>query len=1220
MRKNDLKREFALLAMLFLLALGVAAQDMGKRFNASFKNTPLSAALKTIGKQSGVRVQFAYEDVKGYNVTAELKQVNAEDAVQAVIQNRPLTYKVVGGKFIIVSKKNARANAATGTERAEMAEAAEHFNGDAQQEQRGETVKGRVVDENNEPLPGVSIKCGNNHTGAFTDINGDFVFVLPQNHGGYITFSYIGMQTQRVKLTAKNAKEMHIVMHDDASSLKEVVVTGYQVLDKRSLTSAVTSVKMEDLQRADMSSLDQMLEGKVPDLLVSNNSAEVGVAPKIRIRGTSTLIGNREPLWVVDGIVVTDPVQVSPEELNDPDYVNRIGNAISGINPQDIERIDVLKDAAATAIYGTKAANGVIVVTTKRGTEGKPQVSYSTSVNFKRRPHYSDHAIDVMSSKERIQFSRELAAIGYSYDLNDPRVGYEKALDDLYNKNIDYAQFAQQVAAMESYNTDWFDLICRNSLSQQHTASLSGGSRQTRYYASLGFNKDDDVVKVNSNKRYTASINLDNTFSKLLSVSFNMSAYHYSRQYYQDDVSPLNYAYTASRAINPYNADGTLAFYDKMTGRAKQSYPYKYNILNELNESYKRQETNSFTATANLRLNFTPWLNANAIFSMTQANTDQEGYWGERSTHVAYLRTANYGDDIVYTSECTLPQGGELSKTTFRTQSYTGRLQLNANKFFGEDDMHNIDATFGLEINSDTYKSHASVARGYYPDRGETFVTGIDLTRFTGYATWLSNNVPTITDDISNKFSTYLSVTYAYKRLWRVNLNGRIDGSNKFGDRSNEKFLPIWSLSGSYDVAHFVKAKWIDYVTAKASYGFQGNMLDTQSPVMTIKKGSKDAYYNEFTSTIQAHPNPDLKWERTSSYNIGLDMSLLDHRLGMEFSAYYKKTRDAFMTKKVSSVNGVSAYVINGGDVTNKGYSFDITFNAIRNKNFRWTLSTSISKVLNTIDSRPDAQTYDLNDFLTGSALVEGKSVNTFYSYRFLGLSPADGGPLFDDYFDNQAALRGMSKYDVYTTVLEASGKRDADMQGSLTNTFRYKNWRASVNIGYSIGAKTRLFAMFSSAATGGAYGSTIYSEKNYSRDYMRRWQKPGDERYTNIPAIIPISSSAYWKYSNFWTNKNTYSDIPSLARDYWEMYDYANIRVVSADYLKLQSISVTYEMPLKLLDRIGLQRLSVTASAYNLFTICDPALKGQTPTQGGFSTIQLSDRPSFSLGLSVMF
>lgn len=1213
MKKREKKRGLTTLLMLLLFVAVASAQGLSKKFNVNFKNTPLPSALKTIGKQSGVRVEFAYDDVKSYKVSAHLKSVNAETAVKTVISNHPLTYKVVGGKFIIVSKDASHKQSTPSNEYSQT-----EADKTPTTAQIGKTIRGKVVDEKHEPLPGVSVKCANSRLGTYTDMNGEFSFVLPENHGPYLTFSYIGMQSQRVKLSAKNSNHMQIVMHEDAGALDEVVVTGYQVFDKRSLTSAVTSVKMKDLERADMSSLDQMLEGKVSDLLVSNNSAEVGVAPKIRIRGTSTLIGNREPLWVVDGIVVTDPVAIAPEELNDPDYVNRIGNAISGINPQDIERIDVLKDAAATAIYGTKAANGVIVVTTKRGFEGKPQVSYSANITYKRRPRYSDRSVDMMSSKERIQLSRELYDARYYYNNDATLVGYEKAMDDLNNKRITYDEFANQVSAMESQNTDWFDLLCQDSWSNQHTASLSGGSQKSRYYASLGYNRDNDVIKVNKNERYTASMNLDNTFSKLLSASFSFNGYHYKRHYYQDDLAPLNYAYIASRAINPFNADGTYAYYQKKVNKYET---YNYNILNELDNSYKEQVTNSFTVSANLKFHFADWLNANAIFSMTNQNTDMEGYWGEKTSYAAQLRGSNYGEDISYPKYSEMPQGGELTKTSVNSQSYTARFQLDANKYFGEDDKHNIYATFGIEINSDKYKSYKTINRGYYPDRGKTFVSNIDPSIYTSYATWLSSNVPSVTDNLTNTFSTYLSLTYAYKTLWRINLNGRIDGSNKFGDRSNDKFLPIWSLSGSYDLSSlFGKVKWMDYINLKASYGFQGNMLDTESPLMTIRKGTKDTYYNEFVSTIQNHPNPDLKWEKTHSYNVGIDLSLFDHRLEMEMNAYYKKTNDAFMTKKVSSVNGVSSYVINGGDVTNKGYSFDITYNAIRNKDFRWTLSTSISKVINSVDSKPDSQTYDLEDFLDGTAVVEGKAVNTFYSYKFIGLSPYDGGPLFDDYGDNPALLRGLSKYDVFTTVLEASGKRDADIQGSLTNTFRYKNWRASVSLGYSLGAKTRLFAMYGSAASGAAYSSSIYPDKNYSRDYLNRWKQPGDERHTNIPSIVSYKSEAYYKYCRHWSDLSDYGDIPKIANNYWDMYDYSNIRVVSSDYLKLQSMSLTYEFPMTMLSRIGFQRLAVSASAYNLFCICDPALKGQTPTQGGFSTVQLSDRPSFSLGLNVIF
>lgn len=1081
-------------------------------------------------------------------------------------------------------------------------------------EERHRVLKGQLVDENDYPLEFATIRVKGTKTGTTTDAEGRFSITVSGK--ATLEFSYIGFNTV-TKTFSPGQNNVKVILHEDKSQLEEVVVTGYQILDKRSLTSAVTSVKMKDLQRSDVSSLDQMLEGKVPDLVVNNNSGEIGVAPKIRIRGTSSIVGNREPLWVVDGIVVNDPVEISPEELNDPDYVNRIGNAIAGINPQDIERIDVLKDAAATAIYGTKAANGVIVVTTKRGFEGKPEVSYNASLNFKLRPRYSDRQVDVMSSKERIQFSRELAQSGYTYDPYDTQVGYEKLTQQLYNKEINFDQFQAGVSQAESRNTDWFDLLMNDSWSQSHSVSLSGGSKQTRYYASVGYTKDNDVVKTNANERYTASIHLDTSFNKWFKASFSFNGYNTTRNYYQSSIAPVQYAYQTSRTIPAFTDDGEDYYYYKR--KVDKYTEYNYNILNELANSGNKQEVTSGTMTANFQFTLTDWLRANAIFSYTHSSTDMESYWGDRTNYAAGLRGSEYGEAIKYPGESEMPQGGDFTKSTMNDRSYTGRLQLDANKYFGGEEQHNIDVTFGLEVNSDKYKQYVNETRGYYPDRGETFVTNIDPAIYTTYATWLSKNVPVITDNLTNEFSTYLAATYAYKDIWRINGNARVDGSNKFGDRSNEKFLPIWSISGSHNVGHWLKAKWVDYVTAKASFGFQGNMLSTETPVITIKKNPMDTYYNAYTAEVNTRPNPKLKWETTQSWNVGLDFSLFNGRLEGNLNGYYKKTKDAFMNKAVSTVNGVSSYVINGGDITNKGYSVDLTYTPIRNSDFRWTLSTSFSKIINTIDSRPSAQTYDLKDFLNGTAVVQGKSVNTFYSYRFLKLSPIDGGPMFDDYEDNQRLLSGLSKYDTYTTVLSASGKRDPDITGSFSTSIRWKQWRASASFSYNIGAKTRLFAMFGSAAGGGAYGATIYSEKNYSRDYMDRWQKPGDELTTNIPAIIPKGTDAYDRYQFHWS-RDSRDDIQQIADNYWDMYDYADIRVVSADFLKMQSATLTYEFDYKQLKKLRLQRLALSLSAYNLFTICDPALKGQTPTQGGFSTIQLSDRPSFSFGMNIIF
>ena len=429
----------------------------------------------------------------------------------------------------------------------------------------------------------------------------------------------------------------------------------------------------------------------------------------------------------------------------------------------------------------------------------------------------------------------------------------------------------------------------------------------------------------------------------------------------------------------------------------------------------------------------------------------------------------------------------------------------------------------------------------------------------------------------------------------------------------------MWNLSEHEWIQQF---SWIDFLRVKASFGYQGNMLSDQTPLMIISKKPTNAYYNENVATVERYPNPDLKWETTRSYNLGLEFSLFKNKLQIEGSYYWKHTEDAFMTKKIASMNGVdgNSYVVNGGDVDNSGYSVALTVSPINTKDFRWTLSTSFSKTFNKMESDPDANQYELNNFLEGTALVKGKAIGTFYSYKFMGLSPVDGGPIFDDGEDNKEELRGLSKYDTYTRVLKASGNREPTISGSLNTSVRWKNIRLSGSFAYSMGNKIRLFAMYSPKADATMSANEIRAENNVSKDYLKRWKKSGDELHTDIPAIISQGSDAYWKYNRHWSDKSDYSDIQTIANSVWNMYDYGDHRVVSGNYLKCSNLSVTYEFADPILKKLNLSRLALTLSGANLFTICSSKLKGQTPTQSGFATIQLSDRPNYSFGLTVSF
>lgn len=1194
---------FRQLLFFIVLFLGRA---YGQEVRINAKEMSLESVFQLVEKQTGLITMYSNDELNAQKKKQFTKSAyNLRELYALLLKGENLQFEI-GKKYVVIKAMPERSAKPLEPE-------------PSQSGRETVAVSGKVVDGTGQPLPGVTVTLKDTRISTVTDYGGKFLLKVPKERNNLrpFIFSYLGKP--KVERYFFDEKDWTITISEGETAIDEVVVTGYQRINRRQLTSAVTTIKAEDILRPDLTSIDQMLEGQVPDMMFMSNSGEVGVVPKLRIRGTSSLIGNREPLWVVDGVVVQDPVRISPEELNDPDYINRIGNAIAGLNPQDIERLDILKDAAATGLYGVKAANGVIVVTTKRGRIGKPTIQYSTAMNYKLRPRYTDRAVNLMNSKERIMFSKELLSRRYHYPNDISWVGYESLYKQLYEKQIDQSEFDRQVQRLETLNTDWFALLTEDNFSQQHNLSVSGGSQQGRYYASIGYTAGNDVIKSNKNRRYTAVLNLDTELNKWLSASFGLNANVSDRDYYQEEIAPLDYAYKTSRAIPAYEDDGSYAFYRK---RTSYSSTYNYNILNELEHSGNTQKLSGIRFNTNLRFKFLDWLSGNAQASYSVDATGMENYWDEKTNHVAELRRSEFG--VKPTANASLlPAGGELGQNTVRNNNYTARLQLDANKYFGTDNKHNISGSIGSEMSSTHYQGHQSVARGYFKDRGKTFAQNLDLSLYQAYRGWLASNVPKIQDDLANTLSYYGVATYGFKRLFYVNANARVDGSNRFGSSNNKKFLPVWSVSGSLNVAEIGKLKtldWMDFLNFKASYGFQGNVL-AESPVLIIKKNPLDLYYNENTASIQKYPNPNLKWERTATSNFGFDASLFKSKLLLEGSLYFKRTKDAYLTKTISTINGRDSYVINSGEVNNHGYSISMTVSPIMKEKWRWTVTGSFSKVFNSLKTKPDAAQYEYDNFLNGTALVKDKPVGTFYSYRFLGLSADNGGPLFDDYQDRRDQLMGLSKYDTFTKVLEASGNREPFMSGGFNTSLRYRQFRIGAMFAYSLGAKTRLFGVYTDAESS-ENTAEIRPEVNFSRDLLNRWQQAGDELRTSIPAIISTSDPAYSDYSSHFSflSSSTSAGLNTYARNYWDMYDYSNLRVVSASFLKLSSLSFGYELPEAWLKKYGLSRLGLSLSGSNLYTWSARQLRGQTPTQGGFSKVQLSERPSFSFGINISF
>ena len=1156
------------LKIFFLLVslgtLQAAGYSQDSRFNLKKNDVSLTEVLQELQQQSEYRF-FYQKDIfqQADRVNVDMKNVSLRQILDEVLIRHGFSYEMID-KVITIRKIQ-------------------------QQKTAGRKITGIVMDTRKQSLPGVTVLLKGTALGVVTDKEGRFNIEIPETDPIVLVFSFVGMKKQEVTYTGQ--EDIQVVMEEEVTEMDEVVITGYQVIDRKKLTSAITSVKAEDIMIPGVNSIDQMLEGRIPDLMLTTNSGEVGVVPRLRIRGTSTLVGNREPLWVVNGVVVNDPVPLDSDVLNDPDYVNRIGNAIAGLNPQDIQRIDVLKDAAATTLYGTRAANGVIVITTKKGHVGKPVVRYNMTTTYKRRPRYSDRKIDLMSI-----------------------VGYEYLLQQLYAGVIDDEQFAIEVKKLENNNTDWFDILTEDAFSHNHTLSISGGTDQLRYYSSVGYTKDNDVIKGQGISRYTGNLSLESDLTKWLKASMDFNANISERNYEQSAVGSVNYAYTTSRAIAAYEEGGDLSYYQK---RYNSFYRYDFNILNERANSYTKQENSGFDLTSRLIFRFTDWLNGDVLFNYAVSNADNEDYWGESTYHVACIRKSNYG--VAAPSDSELPYGGELSEQNTRNKTYSLRAQLNLNKYFGEEEKHNINGALGYEMSSSRYKGYQNTSRGYYADRGKNF-TSVGASDYSKYTAWVMNNQPKITDNLTNLIGAYLTLTYSYRNLFSLNANMRYDGSNKFGSRSNEKLLPVWAVSGSFNLAELpaLSADWLNFLAIKMSYGYQGNMLDGQTPVLLLKNNPRDSYYNKFTSSVASYPNPELNWEKTGSFNTGLELAVLDNRIQISGDFYYKRTKDAFMNKPISNVNGLTSYTVNSGEVINRGYNISLNLVPVKTRDFKWSLSTTISKTKNKLNTRPDAEQHELSDFLNGSALVKGQPVSTFYSYRFIGLSPVDGGPLFDDYSEQVDLLKNLNKYETFTTVLKPTGKRDPSMSGSVYNNFIWKRFRANLTLAYSLGAKLRQSRILAQRPADDE-NRFIYSEFNANRALLNRWKAPGDEKNTIIPAIIGTNQPGYYAYNRHWTQQGGYEGI-IFAETAWDMYDYCDARVVSGNYLKCSNVSVAYVLPEKWLKTVGISRFEATLSATNLFTVCSKKLKGQTPTQSVFSQVQLSDRPTISLGFNVSF
>lgn len=1056
-------------------------------------------------------------------------------------------------------------------------------------------------------------------TGTVTNGDGQFTISVPS--GKKIVVSYIGMEPQTV--TARNGMTIHL--QSDEHSLNEVVVTGVQQMDKRTFTGAATKVDAEKARLDGIADISRSLEGRVAGVSVQNVSGTFGTAPKIRVRGATSIYGSSKPLWVVDGVIMEDVTEVDADALSSGDAATLISSAIAGLNADDIESFQILKDGSATSIYGARAMSGVIVVTTKKGHAGQNSINYTGEFTMRLKPSYSQ--FNIMNSQEQMSIYKELASDGWLsmgrlYNASESGV-YGKMYQLINQYDVSSGQFglANTTSAMNDYlreaeyrNTNWFDELFESNISQNHSISMSTGTDKAQYYVSFSMMNDPGWTMQSKVKRYTANINANYNISKKLSLNL-IGNTSYRKQRAPGTLNSSTNAVTGEVSrdfdINPYS----YAINTSRTLDANEFYTRNYapfNIKHELANNYmdldvldmKVQAELTYKPIAQIQLKGLidyKYSHTNQAHRITEDSNFSEAY---RSMATSTIRDANPflytdPDDANSLPISVLPNGGFYRETKYKMNAWDARFTANYNDAYGEDKEHILNLFYGMEVNT--------------TDRFQDFFNGVGTQyamgllgnydyRYFKQASEENNIYYSLSNGYNRKASFYGYVNYSYKRRYNLNYTMRYEGSNRLGQNSDARWLPTWNVSGSWN-AH--EESWFEptfgnaltYFTMRASYSLTGQDPATNNASLIIESYNPWRPYatdKQSGLEIEDLANPDLTYEKKHELNIGWDMGFLDNRISVNFDLWWRKNYDLIGIQRTSGVGGQIVNYANVADMKSSGQELSISTKNIITKKFKWNTDFIFSHYKTEV-TKFDSYSRIIS-LITGNGFtMEGYPHRALFSIDFQGLNDA-GLPTFINE-DGEKTVTDIDFQSRVVDYLKYEGPTEPTITGSLGNTFDYGNWHLNVFMTYSFGNKIRLNNAF----------HAVYSDLDaMPKEFKNRWTTAGDEATTDIPVIA---------------DRRTYQEYGSHLSYAYNAYNLSSARVAKGDFIRMKEISVSYDFPKRWIEWLHIQKLSAKLQATNLFLIyADKKLNGQDPEfyNSGGVAMPLSRQFTFTLRLGL--